>query len=200
MIEVINVEQGTEEWRMARLGIPTASQFSTVLARGNGLMRKKYLYALAGEIVTGQPMLTYSNEHMERGKAMEEDARNAYAFLSLNYVIQQVGFVKNGTAGYSPDGFVGNDGLLEIKTALPHIMVEHILKNEFPSEHKAQCQGGLWVTGREWIDLVIYWPGMPVFIRRSMRDEEYISKLDTAVDKFNEELGEIVKRVESYSE
>lgn len=200
-VEIINCEQNTEAWFRARLGIPTCSEFSTVLAKGKdggaSVTRKTYLYKLAGEIVTGEPMESYSNSFMERGKAMEDEARSLYSFLA-DADIQRVGFVKNGNKGYSPDSFVGTNGLLEIKTAAPHILIAHLLKGKFPAEHVAQCQGGLWVSEREWIDLSIYWPKMQPFTVRAYRDEAYIAELSRAVDQFNDELAEIVAKVRAY--
>ena len=203
MLDVLECEQGTEEWHRARMGIPTASEFSTVLAKGrNGgdsKTRKTYLYKLAGEILTGQPMEGYSNAHMERGHMMEPEARAAYSFIKDAEPVQ-VGFIRNGRAGASPDSLIGADGLLEIKTKLPHLMVEAIVRDDMPPEHKAQCQGQLWIAEREWIDIACYWPGMPIFIHREPRDEEYISDLAAAVDAFNEELDAIVERVRAYGD
>ena len=91
-------------------------------------------------------------------------------------------------AGYSPDSLVGPTGLTEIKTKLPKFQVEVILSGEIPKEHVAQCQGGLWVSEREWIDFVCYWPGMPLFIKRAYRDEAMIRKLSERVKTFYEIL------------
>ena len=88
--------------------------------------------------------------------------------------------------------------MLEIKTALPHILVERILQDDFPAEHRAQCQGNLWVAEREWIDAKIYWPKMPNFVKRAYRDEGYIANLSGAVNAFNDELSEIVSRLRRF--
>jgi hypothetical protein len=149
---------------------------------------------LAGEILTGEPSESYSNAHMERGKVMEEEARRWYAF-SRDVEPERVGFIVNGPKGCSPDSLLGADGMLEIKTALPHILIEKLLKGEFSPEHKAQCQGALWVAEREWIDLVTYWPRLPPLVVRAQRDEVYIAGLARAVDQFNEELAEMVEQV-----
>lgn len=201
MPEILVCEQGSPEWFEARLGIPTASEFATILAKGRGggesKTRRTYMLKLAGEIITGQPMDSYTNDHMERGKAMEAEAREAYALLN-DVTPKLIGFVKNGNLGCSPDAFIGEDGLLEIKTALPHRLIDYILKDEFPPEHIAQCQGQLWVTERQWIDLLIYWPGLPSFVKRAERDEEYIKNLSLRVTDFWTELGAIVNQVRSY--
>jgi hypothetical protein len=200
-MQIIDCAQGSEEWFLARAGIPTASEFSTVLAKGRGTAesktRRTYMLKLAGERITGKPMETFSNQHMERGKLMEEEARNFYAFLTDDEP-QQIGFIRNDLAGCSPDSLIGADGLLEIKTALPHLLIDFIFKDEFPPEHRAQTQGQLWVTGREWVDLTVYWPKMPPFIKRAYRDEVYIRDLAAAVERFNDELAEVVERIKSY--
>jgi hypothetical protein len=230
-MEIVTCDQGSDEWFRARLGIPTASEFATVLAepRSDGNLpqpvidsmvkngctaeqlasaikaarkrnsspaktRRDYLYKLAGEIITGEPMESYSNGHMERGKAWEDEARDAYAFIA-NAEPQRVGFIRSGRKGASPDSLIGDAGMVEIKTKLPHLMVETILRGEFPPEHVAQCQGQLWVAEREWIDVAIYWPGFPLFTKRAVRDEAYIRRLSDAVDEFNAELDQIVARV-----
>jgi YqaJ-like viral recombinase domain len=200
MIEVIKCEQGSPEWLHARLGLATASEFSSIMASGRGggasKTRRSYLLRLAGEIITGEPAETFVNHHMERGKAMEEEARELYAFM-CDFDPELVGFVKNGRAGCSPDSLVGLSGMLEIKTKQPHLAIECLLQEIFPAEHKAQCQGALWVAERQWIDLVVYWPKLPLYVCRAYRDEAYISQLGDALAAFNEELDFVVSRVRS---
>lgn len=196
-VQIINCEQGTEDWFIARAGIPTASKFSTVMAKGEGKTRAKYMRQLAGEIITGKPMESFSNGHMERGHVMEPEARDLYSFAT-DTAPEQVGFIRNGRKGCSPDSLVGSNGMLEIKSKLPDLLIECIERDDFPPEHRAQCQGALWVAEREWIDIVVYWPEMPVFIKRAYRDEKYISDLSKAVDAFNDELSQLVERVRAY--
>lgn len=203
MIEIIDCAQNSEEWLRARMGLPTSSMFATVIAKGRGdaasKTRATYLRKLAGEIVTGEPMENFSNQHIERGHAMEGEARDFYAFIT-DEEPKIVGFIRNGPKGGSPDSLIGADGLLEIKTALPHILIGYIEADKFPAEHVAQCQGNLWVSEREWLDLTVYWPKMPAFIKRVYRDEAYIASLSDAVDQFNAELAEIVQRVRWYGD
>lgn len=203
-MEVFTFEQGTPEWFAARMGIPTASEFATVMASGRGggesKTRRTYMLKLAGEIITGEPMESFSNAHMERGKVMEDEARNFYSFMT-DADPERVGFIRNGQKGCSPDSLIGSDGMLEIKTKLPHLAIEAILKDkDFLPEHKAQCQGALWVAEREWIDLAVYWPKVPLFVKRAYRDEDYIAKLSAAVDAFNSELQEVVAKVRGLQE
>lgn len=197
-LRVFDCEQGSADWFAARAGIPTASEFGTVLAKGRGggdsLTRRKYLYQLAGEVITGQVVDTYTNAHMERGKAMEADARRLYAFdRDAEPVL--VGFMRRGRAGASPDSLIGAEGLLEIKTKLPHLHIDCLMADAMPAEHVAQVQGQLWITGRAWCDFVSYWPGLPLFVKRVQRDEDYIGRLAAAVGEFNAELDAIVARV-----
>lgn len=200
-LQIITCDQGTPEWFSARAGIPTASRFATVLASGRGggesKTRRKYMLQLAGEQITGQPMDGYSNGHMERGKEMEAEARDLYA-LVRDSAPEQVGFMRRGDAGASPDALIGNDGLLEIKTKLADLQIEVLLANRLPPEHVAQIQGQLWISGRSWCDFVSYCPGLPIFIHRVDRDEQYIAKLAVEVETFNGELVDIITQIKTY--
>lgn len=200
-VQIIDCDQNSAEWFAARAGIPTASNFATIMAKGKdggaSLTRKKYLYKLAGELLTGEVQDGYSNGHMERGHEMEPDARNLYSFIA-GAEPAQVGFIRNGAKGCSPDSLVGDRGMLEIKTKLPDLLIDVLLRDEFPAEHKAQCQGALWVAEREWIDIAVYWPKLPLFVKRAHRDESYIADLSKAVDAFNSELAEVVQKVRQY--
>lgn len=191
---IITCDQGTPEWYQARLGIPTASEFSTVMAKGQGKTRATYMRKLAGEIITGQPTESYSNAHMERGKEMEAEARAAYEFLTDN-IVEEVGFVRTDVAGCSPDGLVGDDGGVEIKTKLPHLLIECLERGTLPPEHRAQVQGSLWITGRAWWDFVAYWPGMPTFTCRVEPDVEYIAAMAADIEAFNADLADLVLRI-----
>lgn len=203
MPTIVDCDQNSDAWLKARMGRPTASQFGTVMAKGKGggesVTRRKYLYQLAAEIVSGEPSEGFSNAHMQRGHEMEPDARNAYAFLK-DAEPKLVGFVHNDIAGASPDSLVGDKGLLEIKTKLPALLVECIMSGDFPSEHKAQCQGALWVAEREWIDLTVYWPKLPLYVVRAYRDEAYIASIVKAVREFNDELAGVVERLRKFED
>ncbi|MCU1464066.1 MAG: hypothetical protein JWO37_4141 [Acidimicrobiales bacterium] len=197
-MQIIDCEQGSPEWFKARAGIPTASEFHTVMAKGksggDSLTRKTYMMKLAGEILTGEPMESFSNAHMERGKVMEDEARDLYSFMT-DADPQRIGFIVNGPKGASPDSLIGTDGGLEIKTKLPHLMIELLLKDEAPPEHKAQVQGCMCIAEREWWDIACYWPKLPLFKKRLYRDEVYIKTMSDAVDQFNTELAQTVERI-----
>lgn len=203
MIQIIQCEQGQPEWFQARLGIPTASMFATVMAvgvkGGKSLTRVAYLNKLAGEILTGEPMENYVSADMERGKLMEDEARDLYSFETDAEPIR-VGFVRNGDKGASPDSLIGENGGLEIKSAAAHIQVARLLDGELPSEHKAQVQGSLWVCEREWWDFCSYCPKLPLLRVRVYRDEDYIKKIAQEVDLFNIELQQTVEFIRKYGQ
>ena len=192
-IQVFDCDQGTPEWFACRAGIPTASMFGAVMAKGQGKTRRTYMLKLLGERLTGEPMDNYTNAHMDRGHEMEDDARQAYAFLK-EVSPTQVGFIRNGNKGCSPDSLVGESGMVEIKSKLPHLQLAVLLDDEMPPEHRAQVQGQIWTAEREWCDFVSYWPGLDLFVKRIYRDEDYIKILSASVDKFNEELDKLEQR------
>lgn len=193
-LEIIDCDQNSPEWYQARCGIVTASRFKDVLAKGEGKTRARYLYELAAEIRRGYPEPeTYTNAAMERGHAQEDEARQRFAFENAVEPVR-VGFVRRSDlrAGCSPDSLIGDDGGLEIKTALGHIQMERIHRGTLPSEHVAQVQGSMWITGRKWWSFVSYSPDLPLFHVRVERDEDYIAKLAEAVAVFNAELDALI--------
>jgi hypothetical protein len=200
-LQIFDCEQGSPEWYACRLGIPTASEFDTVQAKGKGggesKTRRTYMLKLIGEQITGQPKYDYSNDHMERGKEMEAEARDLYAMVTDVEPVK-VGFMRRGDAGCSPDSLIGTNGISEIKTKLAHLQLEVLLSDRLPPEHVPQTQGQLWIAEREWCDFVSYWPGLPLFIKRVHRDEDYIRNLAAAVQAFNDEMQELTARVQQY--
>ena len=198
-LQIFECEQGTPEWFACRMGIPTASEFDTVMAKGKGggesKTRRTYMLKLIGERLTEEPAYSYSNDHMERGKVMEAEARNWYQFHT-DADLRQVGFIRTDAAGCSPDSLIGNAGMVEIKTKLAHLQLDLLLAGEVPSEHKAQIQGQLWVAEREWVDFVSYWPKLPPFVKRIYRDEPYIVQMAAAVRQFNAEMDELMARIQ----
>jgi YqaJ-like viral recombinase domain len=201
MMQIIDCEQGSEDWLRARMGIVTASEFKTIIGvkkdAREKVTRDTYMRKLAGELLTGEPMENYQNAHMERGKVQEDEARDLYALLA-GIDPQRVGFIRNGNAGCSPDSLIGANGGLEIKTALAHIQIERLLRGEFPAEHRAQVQGNIWLAEREWWDFASYSPKLPLFVKRVYRDDGYIATLSGAVNAFNEELATIVASIRGW--
>lgn len=200
-MQILNCEQGSEEWFRARMGIPTASEFRTIVGvkkdARDKLTRATYMRKLAGEIITGQPMETYTNNHMERGKEQEAEARALYAFM-YDTEPQLVGFIRKDDTGCSPDSLIGTNGGLEIKCALAHIQIERLEKDEVPPEHNLQVQGNIWIAEREFWDFVSYCPRLPLLSKRVCRDDRCIKELAAAVDQFNSELQEMVAKIQRY--
>lgn len=200
-VRIIECEQGGEDWLLYRAGIATSSKFAVVLAKGKGKGedsqgRAKYMRQLCAERITDRPATTYTNKHMERGRVMEAEARESYAF-ERDLVPELVGFMRRDDvrAGASPDSLIDTNGLCEIKTKIEDLQIEVLDRGEVPSCHIAQLQGQLWISLREWVDFVSYWPGLPLFVKRVYRDERYIAELAAAVREFNEELDALEERI-----
>lgn len=195
-----NIEQGSQAWLDARLGIVTASKLACLLVDGKGegglgADAFSYMNQLIGERITGEAADAFQgNRHTERGHELEPKARALYE-AQTDLPCEQVAIILNHGCGYSPDSLVGDVGLNEIKTKLPKFQVEVILSGEIPKEYVAQCQGGLWLAEREWIDFISYWPGMPLFIKRAYRDEKLIEKMRTKVGTFYEILEDRERKI-----
>ena len=204
MLEIIECEQGSPEWFAARAGLPTASEFSVVMAKGKdggaSVQRARYMRQLAGEILTGEPSPEgFSNWATDRGHALEDEARQYYAF-TRDIEPARVGFLRGAIAGCSPDSLIGCDGGLEIKIAIPAVQIERLMRGGLPSEHKAQVHGSMWVSGRPWWDFMSFCPRLPPLIIRVERDEAYIAQIDQAVRAFNQERDNIVQSIRTYQD
>lgn len=197
---VTDIEQGTPEWLALRLGIATASELDCLLVSGKhptgfGVAAFTYMDQLIGERITEEAAeLPFQTKATIRGHEQEGVALSLYEARE-EVKVQKVGIILNRGIGYSPDGLIGTDGLIEIKTKLPKFQVGVILSGEVPKEHVAQCQGGLWASDREWIDFISYWPGMPLFVKRMHRDEAMIRKIAERVKLFYEILDERMNKV-----
>lgn len=190
------VEQGSEQWLELRRGILTASvigQFitpKTVKVAANDKTRAM-AYQLVAERITGIVEDHYVSRDMEAGHFIEPIARDYYS----EHVdpVAEVGFVTNEVGGhkvgFSPDGVVGDDGLIEIKLHLPKLHLALILGDVVPAEHYAQCQMGLLISGRAWLDYIGYCPGWPVFIRRVLPNPQWVTAITEAVTTFEESAG-----------
>lgn len=203
-LEILDCEQNSPEWHAARAGIPTASEFATVMAKGrsggDSVTRRKYLYKLAAERLTGTVVQTWAgNADTERGHAQEGEAVDLYAFLR-DVEPAKCGFLRRGPVGCSPDRLIGDDGLLEIKTRAPHLQIELLEANAMPPEHKAQVQGQLWISGRKWLDFASYCPGLPPFICRVEREPVYMAGIAKAVSEFLNDLDALTARIRAMQE
>lgn len=188
---VLDMEQGTDEWHQARLGIPTASNFSKLVTSKGAPSKQSvgYMNELLAERLCGHPLESYSNKWMERGSELEAEARLSYEIIE-GVDVKQVGFVTldAGSAGCSPDGLIGDDGLIEIKCPSPGVHVSYLRAGKLPTDYVAQVQGQLWVCERKWCDFISYHPDLPDLVVRVERDEPYIEKLAAAVTAFAKEL------------
>jgi hypothetical protein len=183
----LDLEQGSPEWFNARLGIPTASQFDRIITNKTMKLSEqstKYAHQLIAEAWLGIALDAASSGFMQRGVEMEESAVSFYE-LKRDTDTETVGFVlrDDRRVGCSPDRFVGENGLLEIKCPSAAVHVGYLLDAEGIG-YRAQCQGQLWLCEREWVDTLSYHPELPPALVRQHRDEEFIAKLAAAVDQF----------------
>lgn len=185
------LEQGTDEWLQARCGIVTASVVGKFILTGSlGLAAndtsKSLANTLIAERITGHVEPIPTSRAMERGNLDEPYARAIYA---EHYApVTEVGFIVNAgngyKIGYSPDGLVGDDGLIEIKSRNQRIQLQTILSDSVPAGNTAQIQCGLLVTGRKWLDYVSYCGGMPLYVKRVYPDQEWFRVILEAVSAF----------------
>ena len=200
-MQILTMPQGSPEWLAARLGRVTMSELKALLVNGKGpgglgTGAITYMHQLIGERMTGELAESFQgNAHTKRGQELESVARSLYRDMTGAPKPKEVGLILNHNVGYSPDSLIGRNGLLEIKTKLPKFQIEVLLSREIPDEHVPQCQGGLWVSEREWIDFVSYWPGMPLFVKRAYRDEALIRTIAERVDAFHEEMERRISQV-----
>jgi hypothetical protein len=204
LLQLHDAPQGSEEWLRARLGIPTASMFTVIMAEGrdggDSLTRQQYLYRLAGEQITGEPAEeTFRSRAMERGKDMEAEAVADYE-RRTGRVVTRVGFATNFSGlkrcGASPDGLVGFDGGLETKTMRPDLMIpmlEHGAR--MLPEHRAQVHGNMLVLERDVWDFKVFYRGMPDFTVRVEKDQTYARRLHAEIERFNYELKQLVEKL-----
>ena len=199
--DAINLEQGTDEWKIARLGYVSASNLDAVMARGKSgeaITRKKYKVRLAAERLTGEITESYSNAAMEWGIVNEEKAAMAYE-ISKDTLLDRTGFWKHPTIpwfGCSPDRLVDGNNGVEIKCPDSSTHVDYWLNKQVPAEYVKQVQGQIWVMGWEWCDFVSYDPRMPeknrLLVVRAYRDETLIKQMEEEVKKFLDEVEQLI--------
>lgn len=194
------MEQGTEEWKDIKRGKVSATGIVKLQAKGKGKTRADYKDKLVIERFTGLTEETYTNAAMERGIELEDTARALYEAKNL-VVVEQVGFIDHPYIpmyGVSPDGLVGEEGLIEIKVVMPHIQLGYI-ENGIPTNYYKQMLSQLSVTGRKWNDFVSYSPGMKhleLLVIRLERDEDVIKEQDIDVIAFEKEVTARVAELE----
>ena len=197
MTEII---QGSDEWKLLRVGNVTASRIFDVLSKGR-VTRATYRNMLVAERLTGMPCGSFfTTEAMARGTAEEPVSRLAYEALTGN-VVTQVGFCQHPTiqyAGASPDGLVGEDGLLELKNPNSETQIGYVLDDEVPKKYLSQMQFQMASTGRGWVDFFSYDSRLKgtkyeYFLKRISRDELWIAMCNAAVLTLLDEVEELVK-------
>ena len=198
------IVQGTEAWHAARLGKVTASRIADVCTRtksGFGAGRKNYMAELVAERLTGSRTEGFTNAAMQWGTDQEPDARSAYQFYA-NRRVAQIGFIDHPSiaeTGASPDGLVGEDGLVEIKCPNTATHIETLLGGSVPEKYILQMQWQMACTGRQWCDFASFDPRLPeamrLFVRRLDRDDTLIASVEADVTDFLNELRDIVRRL-----
>jgi putative phage-type endonuclease len=196
------MQQGSDEWKAARAGRVTASRVADVIARtktGYGASRANYAAELIAERLTGTTAQGFMSDAMRHGTEFEPEARELYEFTTGRFV-DQVGFVDHPTiamSGASPDGLVGDDGLLEIKAPNTATHLDTLTGQKIPAKYETQMLWQMACTGRKWCDFASYDPRMPphmrLFIKRLDRDDARIAELEAEVTAF---LAEINARIE----
>ena len=189
------VEQGSAVWFTLRAGIPTASEFNRILTPKKLELSKSaepYMHRLLAEWMTGQVFETETTLWMSQGVTMEEKAVQYYE-LTQGVEVQECGFctTDDGMIGASPDRFVGENGLLEVKCPMAPTHVGYLLNAELPEEYVLQVQGQLFVTQRQWCDFLSYYSGLPPLLLRVLPDYRYQEALERT-------LGEFVSKLQHY--
>ena len=202
------IQQGTPEWFAQRCGKATASRIADIIARtksGPAASRKNYASQLVCERLTGTVEETFTSKEMLWGTEKEPEARGAYAFLTGRDVLA-AGFVDHPTiamAGASPDGYVGEEGLIEIKCPNTATHIETLRGAAIKGNYETQMQWQMACTGRQWCDFVSYDPRLPphlaLFVKRVPRDQRVIIELETEVAAFLREVTETVSALEAFA-
>lgn len=191
------MEQRSEEWFAARLGKVTASRVADLMAKtrtGPSASRANYMAELICERLTGEPAANFSNAAMQWGTETEPMAREAYGFLRACDVVE-AGFVPHPFIdgfGASPDGFVGADGLVEIKCPNTATHIETLLSETVPAKYITQMQAQMACTGRAWCDFVSFDPRLPedmqIWVKRVPADPAFITDMEAEISAFLLEL------------
>jgi putative phage-type endonuclease len=198
------IDQRSDEWYAQRRGMVTASAVSALLTPtlkpANNDTSRNLTASLVAERITGCTHETFINDDMWRGINEEPRARAKYA-EHFGVEVAQVGFMvraeKGWTLGYSPDGLVGDVGLIEIKAPRAKAHLQTILADEVPPQHMAQLQAGLLVSGRKWIDFVSWHGGMPMWHKRVHRQKQWMDAIRDACRAFEDNAAQMVAAYET---
>ncbi len=190
-MKTISCSQGSPEWLAARLGKVTASEIDALvspeLAIRKGKGPQTYLYRKIAEKVLGTPVDTASSWAMDQGAVVELEAIPWYSFAH-NVQVDRVGFCESddGRIGFSPDGLIGEDGGVEIKSPQPARAVEYLLEGEVPAEYRLQVQFSLYVSRRKWWKFVSYSRQLPALVVHVEPHQETFNTFDKAMKQFFE--------------
>ena len=200
------MEQRSNEWFAARLGKVTASKVADVMAKiksGEAAARKNYRAQLVAERLSKTPAESFTNAAMQWGVDNEDAARSLYEFINDTQV-SQIGFIDHPTidmAGCSPDGLVGENGLVEIKCPNTATHIETLLADKASAQYVPQMQFQMACTGRDWCDFFSFDPRLPDHLQyfqvRVDRDDEYIKTMEAEITAFLAEVDDVVKRLEA---
>ncbi len=193
-MKIHDCKQGSDAWLQARLGVVTASCFDRIVTSKGALSKQStaYMDRLITERALGYPLDDGSSQFMDRGTSMESQARAWYAF-DKGVEPTTVGFVTrdDGRVGCSPDALVADDGGLEIKCPAAHTHVGYRRDpSQLVAKYRCQVQGSLWITGREWWDMLSFHPTMEPLVVHVERDEAFIANLAEAIDAFLKQMDE----------
>lgn len=192
--------QGSDEWLAARCGLLTASEMKLIITPtlkvADNDKTRAHVWELLAQRITGHVEPQYVSDDMLRGQEDEIEARLVYA---KHYAeVEEVGFITNDewgfTLGYSPDGLVGDDGLIEIKSRRQKYQIETIASQKMPDDYTIQVQTGLLVSGRKWCDFVSYSGGLPMVTIRVFPDPTIQAAIVEAATVFEIKLA--AKRAE----
>jgi len=193
------LEQGSDAWLMARLGLLTASEMKLVVTEkqlklASNDKSRAHVNEIAAQRITQHVEPSYISDDMMRGSVDEIEARELYQVYYND--VKECGFITNDefgfTLGFSPDGLIDDDGIIEIKSRRAKYQIETIVKNEVPSEYMLQIQTGLLVSGRSWCDFISYSGGLPMFIKRVKADKEMQDKIIACATDFENKVNEVV--------
>ena len=204
-----NIKQGSDAWQSARCGKVTASRVNDVMAKtktGYSASRDSYMTQLVLERITQSKAESYISAAMMHGVEQEPFARAAYE-AAQGVMVEEVGFMPHPTidmAGASPDGLVGDDGMVEIKCPDSKGMLETLLTQKVPAKYFAQMQFQMACTGRKFNDYCVFDPRMPakaqLFVTRILRDNAFITEMEAEIVKFLAEVDSQVQQLNQYIE
>lgn len=199
-------DQRTPEWFQQRCGKVTASRVADILAKtktGYSASRQNYAAQLVAERLTGTPAESFTNSAMQWGTDTEPAARAAYE-TATGHFVTEVGFIPHPDiefAGASPDGLVGDDGLVEIKCPNTATHIDYLLNRKIPSKYEAQMAWQIICTGRQWCDWVSFDPRMPehlqLLVIQYMPTEEYLQEITKEVVSFLDEVEDTVEKLQA---